>query len=190
MSTTAERRSLSHAITDAIAFRDRFKGHYERWEFAGSIRRRAETIGDVEHVVIGANLFARLDELVAGEGLFANVNPEFTKATYGEDKRTKWGELARGVMFRGFKHELYLCDSNNWGSILAIRTGPAGYSKHLVTMLSRFGAMKHKDGRVIETRTGNVIPTPDEARFLGLCGVAVVDPALRRDPFDRPEQHG
>ncbi len=55
MSTTSEKRDLASALADAQGFRDLFPpASYERWEFAGSVRRKRLSVGDVEHVVIPA----------------------------------------------------------------------------------------------------------------------------------------
>jgi DNA polymerase/3'-5' exonuclease PolX len=154
MSTTTAKRFLNEARRDAEAFRGLFASEcYERWEFAGSVRRCARQIGDVEHVII-----ARTVEMKDSDDLFATPKPVnlllarldelmstyvVTKHAYGTDEhgqpKHRWGQKYRGVDFRGFCHEVFCADVDNWGPTLAIRTGPGTFSKMLVTRLQRQG---------------------------------------------------
>ena len=146
MSTTLEKRSLAQAADDAGALRKLFAGTYAEWHVAGSVRRRVPHVGDVEHVVVprvamvpaAGDLFGRevaenlvllrSDELVAAGAADRHVYP---------DGRTRWGNRYRGLSFRGFAHELFIADADrsNLGPTLAIRTGPAEFSRMLVTQL-------------------------------------------------------
>lgn len=149
MSTTETKRSLRDAIADAEAFRAMFPpDSYSRWEIAGSVRRRVAMVGDVEHVIIpvvgeftkGGGLFAEtekrnlflhhLDELVRTYQMKKHVYPNGSN---------RWGEKYRGVDFCGHCHEIFLATPQNWGSTLAIRTGPGEFSKSLVIALQRNG---------------------------------------------------
>lgn len=148
MSTATAKRVATQAMRDAEAFRDLFVDCFERWEFGGSLRRRAHEVSDVEHIVI-----PRFEELPTGDGLFAETNRtnliwhradqlvaggKLTKHIYGATG-FRWGEKYRGVDFRGFAHELFTAEADNWGSVLAIRTGPGEFSKRLVIALQRHG---------------------------------------------------
>src|SRR5437870_2820192 len=67
MSTATAKRTNADALADAEAFRALFNpSHYERWEIAGSVRRKCREVGDVEHVVI-----PRFGPVTSHEGLFA-----------------------------------------------------------------------------------------------------------------------
>lgn len=166
MSTTAAKRRASQARADArdllrlIAGDGQWQDYAERWELAGSLRRNRELVGDVEHVVIprmgevtkpGTNtlfnlpergnvLWARLDELVAEREIGRWYN----------GRSETWGERYRRVGFRGFCHEFFTADADNWGSVMLIRTGPAEFSKGWVTALQTRG-LKHVGGRVIRS---------------------------------------
>ena len=155
MSTTSTKRELIDAKADAEAFRRLFDGTYAQWHVAGSVRRRAAYVGDVEHVVV-----PRLGSVVVPGDLFGDrveeVNlvlhradeltragrsgPALAKHVY-PDGRHRWGVRYRGLSFRGFAHELFVADpdGSNLGPTLAIRTGPAEYSRMLVTQLQRRG---------------------------------------------------
>src|SRR4051794_11027397 len=140
---TKAKRPLAQALADTEAFRALFPAAcYARWEVAGSVRRRASECGDVDHVII-----PHFGEVDVGDGLFSTtqeVNLLFfqldalvrgglvSKHLYGATGY-RWGDKSRGADFRGHNHELLCVDVDTWGAALAIKTGPAEYSKRLVT---------------------------------------------------------
>lgn len=149
------RLPLRHAVAEAETFKALFDGTYERWTIAGSIRRQKPEVSDVDHVIIptwgdvpAEGLFAemkrvnllmrRADQLVA--------DGTITKHFYGITG-PRWGPLSRGCDFHGLLHELRTATVENWGSQLAIRTGPAELSRTLVTGLRKYG-YRNQDGDV------------------------------------------
>lgn len=189
MSTVAAKRDLGQAIQDAEAFRDMFPAScYVRWEFAGSLRRKRPWIGDIEHVILpvfgeapvpgslfGADtrrcnlLWHHLDALVCGGQINKAICSNGT---------TRWGEKYRGVTFRGFAHELFMADQDNWGAILAIRTGPSDYSKMLVTRLHDT-QLRMDGGYLRYARDRKIYPCADEATFFAACRVEMPTPGKR-----------
>jgi DNA polymerase/3'-5' exonuclease PolX len=191
--STGNKRSYEAALADARAFRDLFDmlpaPLYERWEFAGSLRRKRDQVGDVEHVIIprfgdvtvegdlfggtkSANLVMhRLDELLK--------SGQVSKHLYGTTG-FRWGDKNRGADFRGFNHELFMADGDNWGSKLAILTGPADFSKQLVTGLLRRERC-NKDGYVWQCHAGEMqkLPVANERQYFLLAGMAWVEPEDR-----------
>lgn len=173
--STGTKRDYKTARTDAEYFQSLFFGTYERWEVAGSVRRRKPEVGDVEHVVIPkweslpaddlfatpepANLLLRRCDQLMLEGKIA-------RHVYGNDQRGapkyRWGERNRGCEFRNFNHEIFTADFDNWGSKLAICTGPADFSRQLVTDIRASGHRNYK-GMVWRCST---CPSVDER---GLC---------------------
>lgn len=153
--STMTRTTLGAALIEASAFQLLFAGSDTRWEFAGSVRRRKPDVGDIEHVVMAewertqVGLFAddasshqatsvlrrRVDELLASGQLQLHRY---------SDGRTRNGDRYMGLEFRGRLHEIFVADEQNWGCILAIRTGPADYSKQLVTRLRDRGYRQHE----------------------------------------------
>lgn len=213
---TKVRRPLAQALADAEAFRALFPPQcYSRWEIAGSVRRRAAACGDVEHVILPA--FGEVD---VGGGLFATKEVKnllffhldalvsgvlVAKHLYGASGY-RWGEKFRGCDFRGHNQEISCADAGNWGSTLAIKTGPADFSRRLVTGLLRNDRRNYL-GRVWECRTCpcvdprdcgagcdekcprcqgtglwpiGEIPVPDERKYFALCGVPYAEPWERR----------
>lgn len=207
--STATKRDRRSALADAEAFRKLFAGCFDEWVFGGSMRRNRPEVSDVEHVVRprwedipGADLFAtptrtnllmrRADELAA--------DLTVQKHVYGETG-FRWGSLYRGFDFRNHMHEVFSATEENFGSVLAIRTGSADFSRRLVTGLLRSGR-RNKDGNVWECRLcretagGNcgkdckacdgtmliptkIIPVPTEEEYFAMCGVPFVPPDQR-----------
>jgi len=190
MSTTLAKRPWAATMIDADDFRGLFpKSSYERWEIAGSVRRRRPLVGDVEHVVIPAygevercdglfavkervNLFGfHLDALVA--------DGQVSKHIYG-GTGYRWGTRYRGCDFRGFNHEIFTAEPDNFGAILLIRTGPAEFSERFVKRLKDGGMYRQRDGYVWHVATGERVPVADEAAYFRLAGMPYVEPELRR----------
>jgi DNA polymerase/3'-5' exonuclease PolX len=160
MSTQDAKRYHREAIQDAEAFRALFPlTSYLKWEIAGSVRRGKATVGDIEHVLIpaiglvsvGGGLFT---ETITASLLWAQLDilvSEGTLAKHNYNGALRWGEKYRGVDFRGFNHELFTSTPDTWGSTLAIRTGPAEFSRDLVMGLVRNGHRNY-EGKVWECR--------------------------------------
>ena len=189
--STATKTPFAEGLAIAREFAKLFEGCAERWTIAGSLRRRRPEIGDVEHVVIptlgevtlpgemfprtGSLLWAKLEQLLAAG--------DVEKATYGETLSNRWGEKYRGVLYKGMKHEIFTADANNWGPILAIRTGPAEFSEELVTRLKGAGRLRMEGGYLKYQHgpnAGTVRPCTNEAEFLTLCGRQWIEPEDRR----------
>ena len=211
MSTTDTKLSLAEAVFAAEQFKAMFPPEtYERWTVAGSVRRRRPEVSDVEHVVIPR--FADLP----GDDIFASPKPTNLffrqldrlvaelKVTRHEraDGKQCWGDRHRVVGFDCLgvvgQHDLYLADADNYGAIVAIRTGPGDLSKRLVTMLRRNG-LRQIDGYVWSCETCGCdrygascqtcggtglapvqrVSVPDEAAYFKLCGMTFVPPEVR-----------
>lgn len=204
MSTATTKRTLQTADADALAFRAHWPANaWESWTVAGSVRRRKHEVGDIEHVIIprlgpapGAppNLFSEpaptvnllwhhLDRLVAEYALARHIYPNSAR---------RWGDRYRGIDYRGCNHEIFLADRDNLGAILAIRTGPADYSRYLVTRLRHQGYLQHAgyvrdlrpyDGRQpADPAAQPIVPVPTEECYFQLCDLPWTEPQHRRAP--------
>jgi DNA polymerase/3'-5' exonuclease PolX len=144
----------------------------ERIEIAGSVRRKKpENIKDIEIVCIPKsepNLFGESLPIVLYDGLLSlvfNWDAEIVK------NGPKYKQFALPMT----KLDLFITTPECWGVIFAIRTGPADYSKWLVTSQSYGGALPFgycvKDGRV--SYDGVLLQaTPEEDDFFRLLGIA------------------
>lgn len=192
------KRPYMQAMEDALAFRAMFRpACYERWEFAGSIRRGKPEVGDIEHVIIprwedrpdplsmfGLTvptnlLWLRLEELVSA-GTLARHQYETHLADGSVVGRERWGNSYRGVDFRDFNHELFTATADNWGAILLIRTGPAEFSERVVTRIKQGGMYRQQNGNLIHVRSGDVVPVRDELAFLRFASMDWCEPKERK----------
>ena len=110
----------------------------ERIEVAGSIRRQKSEVKDVELICIPKTV---------------ETNEDMFKPTYGRVPQfvqlvNSWtrikGDPAEGKycarqLPEGIQLDLFICSAENWGYQLALRTGPAMFSKSLVCKLREFG---------------------------------------------------
>lgn len=190
---TAASCSPRMALTDARAIASGFiamlEGSYERLEIAGSVRRRAATVGDIEVVAVPLraiqyDLFgARTDTAV--DLLDRTLNDARNRGEVagreGAAGRQLWGPRAKYLTFEGASIDLFAPEAERFGWILALRTGPAAFSRQLVrpsdrrTKDGRPGLLpRHlapRDGWLTSRVSGEKIPTPDEADVFRLFGM-------------------
>lgn len=189
--STGTRRTHAQAMQEAQDFANLFAGCFEKWTIAGSLRRHRPEVGDVEHVVIPA-FSERPVGLFGGDVQHRNIlwdrldamveKGELEKAVYGEGESNRWGEKYRGVLFRGFKHEIFCADAQNYGAILAIRTGSADFSQKLVTAMKYGGRYRQQEGYVRYANgqnAGEVRACGTEEEFFRMCGCQYVPPKER-----------
>lgn len=147
-----------------------------RVKTAGSVRRRKQEVGDIEIVV---------EPLIREVGLFGERLPDVDLIRSVADR---WGTIKKGgqkmiqvEISEGICVDLFLVTPPaQWGSILAIRTGPAELGKHAVTCMRERG-LQHVDGH-IEDRRGEWVPTPREEDFFDAAGLPCLPPRLRATP--------
>src|SRR5215472_18045569 len=154
--STGEKIKLDDAWGMAATFRALFDGYFDRWAIAGSARRRTEFVHDLEHVVIPRTRTVISDDLfrtpVSINSLWDRCDQLVTEGTlskhvYG-DSGLRYGLRFRGLDLAGVRHELYVALIENWGPTLAIRTGPAPFSRFLQQALHERGYRNH-DGFVV-----------------------------------------
>lgn len=158
----------AHAI--ALAVLEELKPHCIRAEIAGSIRRKKESIGDIEIVAI-----PKLYVTGTGENGLALVVNKWEKVKgnmeYGKTKYTQ------RILPEGIKLDLFFADEANWGLIFAMRTGSADFShKVLADGWCRRG-FKSVGGYI--TRDGERIDVGEEIDLFRISGV------LYKEPEDR-----
>jgi DNA polymerase/3'-5' exonuclease PolX len=158
----------------------------ERIEVAGSIRRRMPDVGDIELVAV-----PRIHTETHRDGLFEERTVEVDDLQVVVESLLIDGTLAqhptdpkRGPRYSKLLHvasglqlDLFSARAHTQGLILAIRTGPANYSRFLVTEARNRG--HHVAEGELHVGAGGcspyakceVVPTPEEAdvfRVLGL----------------------
>jgi DNA polymerase/3'-5' exonuclease PolX len=169
----------------------------ERIVIAGSIRReKPDGIKDIELVAIprtetATNLFGEPDPHVTRSLLDARIeeiNHDVARRGVLAPRAMSDDSFRMGPRYKALQWlydgvlvpvDLFVVlPPAEWGAILAIRTGPAAFSQHLVTNAKRLG--RHvASGRVL-TRDDEVIPVPTERDFFEACGVEWLEPRDRR----------
>ena len=150
MSTTGTRLPLAEAQPLAADLVADLAPYCARIEIAGSIRRQAPTVGDLELVAI--------PQLVAQQDLFGELSGEHTDLLedrlgrmleagelaprYTESEQQRLGPRYKALLYRGAAVDLFIVrEPAQYGVILAIRTGPADYSHNLVTPAGQGGVL-------------------------------------------------
>ena len=113
-----------------------------RIEIAGSLRRGNQTVGDIEIVAIPILNYIGIFKDLWESNLDLVLN-DLVKA--GKITKIRAGDKAKSYMVNvtkpAVKIDIFVANPINWGLIMAIRTGPAGYSKHIVTQRCKGGAL-------------------------------------------------
>lgn len=165
----------------------------ERIEVAGSIRRRSPDVGDIEIVAIPR----RRTEVIPGlleddtrevdelQGAIETLLDVGMLAPHPTDP--KRGERYTKLLHRpsGLQVDIFWARQETWGLILAIRTGPADWSRRLVTIARARGY--HVAGGELHRgmlgcpvgRTCELAPVPEERDVLSLLGLPWQDPEER-----------
>lgn len=160
----------------------------DRVEIAGSLRRQKPLIGDIEIVALPSfdvDLFgeprptsAKLDDCLRGllaDGVLAW--DEVVSRNGDRYKRFLVPELA------GMALDLFLAQPDNFGNVLAIRTGSAEFSAKLMTPRGQGGlmprGMRQRDGFLWDG--DRRVSCPTEEAFFAALGVSEVPHPARRD---------
>ncbi len=169
----------------------------ERIEIAGSIRRHKHTVGDIEIVAIPKfvpdmeaqlSLFDDPPKLVSALDMLLE---RLTRDKPNFRRGNKNGNAMKNFLLDNdngeaiIPVELYLCSPENWGYILALRTGPGYFNIKWVTQQRKGGLLPnrynfsggwlHKDGKPV--------PTPEEDDVFSLIGGLI--PATDRDQWQK-----
>lgn len=200
---SATKNAIPLDVAQAVADRliERFAPVCERIEIAGSIRRAKATIGDIELVAIPKtyragqlDLFgqvvddgeprSRLDD-VLDELLAADPPRIFRDPPKDVAGQPRWGRKYKCFWLhvnQAYGHvqvDLFAATPENWGAILAIRTGPAEFGKLLQAHIKNSTPYRQQDGMLIREASGEVVPVPEEADYFRLAGAEWIPPAER-----------
>ncbi len=145
-----------------------------RIEVVGSVRRRRTYVRDIELL-----LEPRMIEI----DLFGTLAPDVAPIRSALEQLGTWvkgGERMiqiTDVGHAGMSVDVYLCHPPaQWGSLLAIRTGPTDLGHEAMTRV-REKKLRHEYGHLV--RGSEVIPTPTEEDFFAAVGLECVPPAER-----------
>lgn len=160
-----------------------------RIEIGGSIRRGKAAVKDIEIVcapklrrdlfgewagaVGGDELQSRLPLLIARERLIYRRRADGQIIATGPRAYMLWS-LRESVAIDLFA----VLPPAQWGAVFAIRTGPAEYSRKLVTQARERG-YRCEDGRLVELASGREVATSEERDFIERCGFSWQEPEVR-----------
>jgi DNA polymerase/3'-5' exonuclease PolX len=169
-----QRVPLAQAQAIAEGVCDDLRPHCTRIEIAGSIRRRRESIGDIEVVCIPRRVPSGLfgDETEVDPGFIAAVNQ--WPAVRGKPT----GKHTQRVLPGGLRLDLFMVEADTSGLQLAIRTGSAAFSEQVLARRWTQLGYTSKEAR-LRHRDGHVVILPEEADVFRLLGIPWVEPWAR-----------
>ncbi len=195
-----QKRSASTVRPLAEKIAERLAPACERIEVAGSLRRQATMVSDIELVLI-----TKVTE--QPDGLFKSPKPAILPVLAELEAQGKLRLVKGQLRYRRYQVltaepwiglDLFITMPKAWGYQLAIRTGPKDYSRWLVTQRSRGGGLADgyacADGMVWRTETRHTpsmgervelaepVAVPEERDFFDLIAGGYVDPPLRAVP--------
>ncbi|NMC30728.1 MAG: hypothetical protein GYA45_11730 [Pelolinea sp.] len=150
----------------------------ERIEIAGSIRRRAETVGDIEIVLIPRKV--PIDLFGNEEFGHQRIEDVLSASGYMFSKRGMYFKQAR-LPSSDVIVDLFLTTPEKWGVVFTLRTGSAWFSHKLVTKKREGGMCPSNidfvDGRL--WRSGLILETPEEEDVFRELGLEWIAPEKR-----------
>ena len=197
MSATSTRMPAREAARVAASFIAKIADVVDRVEVAGSLRRRLPTCGDIEICAVSKHeqryqrdMFGEVVEIVDADLLAARLTSLLKDGLVSKREtngRGVWGSKHKRLSFDSAPIDLFCCDAERWGVILAIRTGPHPFSHQLVTErgktvvvgtgpngrpITREGLLpkiyRVQDGWLTYRVSGERIPTPTEEALFEL----------------------
>lgn len=155
----------------ALAIAERVKAelepHCERIEIAGSIRRKKTEVKDIEIVAIPKPYET---------GLFASgIATVVTK--WQAVKGTLPCKYTQRILPEGIKLDLFFAEPDNWGLILAIRTGSAEFSHQVLAVRWVQLGYKSVDGHL--TANGRRVPIREEEDLFSRLRMDYIAPEKR-----------
>jgi DNA polymerase (family 10) len=192
--STGTRLAYADALPIAQAVFGQLDPACERLSLAGSLRRHAADVGDIELVAIPRYI----DEPSSLWGDTSRASVLSRKLADLEAPPSPMVERVSGggryVKLRhlrsGMQVDLFITTPEQWGLILLIRTGPAAYSHALMTEARRRGfhsgkgRLWHGAGHPTDVEcncelTETPIPTPTEESVYAALGLPFVEPEQR-----------
>lgn len=176
------RHPFARALRVAEAIQRQLAPYCERIEIAGSIRREESLVKDIELLVIPHGRRDLFGVSIRGEATALDVHLAKLEA---EDRLVPREPRRMGERYKALRAvksdlplDLFIClPPASWGALMAIRTGPAAYSKRLVTECRRHG-LRCTAGTLVDEKDIPV-STPTEHAFILACGLPYLEPRER-----------
>jgi len=159
--------TYQEALTQANEIIELLRPHCSKINLAGSIRRKKAMVKDIEIVCIPLPYEVGLFE----SGIATVVN------RWDKVKGELPCKYTQRILPSGIRLDIFIATEENYGFLLAIRTGSAEYSHRVLGYAWTSHGFKSIEG--ILTKAGNPIPTPTEQEFFNLVKLPFIAPELR-----------
>jgi DNA polymerase/3'-5' exonuclease PolX len=191
MSATTQRLPLDEARAIADELVGLLSPACHRIAVAGSIRRSAPTIGDVDILAAPTMvpLLDMFDQPIGAVDALGNLLDELCgqqviRQWRGEKNRPCWGKDLKRFIFRDLDVQVQAVrDDSSWGFWMIVRTGPRRFSTWMVTPRSAGGALppgfEVKEGFRL-FRYGGLVECADEQSVFTALGLPWMPPEERR----------
>ena len=156
--------------------------HCERIAVAGSIRRGRLQVKDIEIVCIPKTM-VKVSDLYGGTITCRDVN--FCNALEKLGLRQKGqttGKYFQTNLPEGINVDVFMCQPDNWGYILAIRTGSADFCQHVLAAKWIMKGYKGEDGYL--TADGHRVPIREEKELFSRLNIPWIEPSERENTPD------
>lgn len=163
-----ERMLLSEAYPTAKGFVDALRGHKEviAADYAGSLRRMKETIGDID-------ILAAADDTRAVTDFFTNLPEVVRVLAIGDTK-------ASVLTPNGLQLDLRVVKPDEYGSALQYFTGSKEHSVRLRDTAKKRG-LKISEYGIFEVESDKRLGGRTEAEIYAVMGMDYMEPELRED---------
>jgi len=193
MKQIIEGMKLEHAQQIAESLKAELEPYCERIEIAGSIRRKKPEVKDIEFVCIpkfaevgtGQTTLFGGEQTITENLLFGYLTSasKYSIEKIG-DKYCQFNILEERIddhrRYDKIQVDLFTATEQTWGYIFLIRTGPADFSKWVVTELKRRG-FTPKGGAIYDEDMYETTPvyTPTEKNVFELLQIHYLEPEDR-----------
>lgn len=170
---------LEHAQKIAQSLIADLKPYCHRIEIGGSVRRKKAEVKDIELVCIPVFGFVPTGQMsLEGDPLTSFENLLFEHISANRDRYDiiKMGDKYAQIGTKHIKVDVFTATFRTWGYIFMLRTGPAEFSKWVVTELKR-REFEPKDGAIWSD--GEQLPTINETDVFHLLQIADIYPEYR-----------
>ena len=137
-----------------------------RMEYAGSLRRMAETIGDLDLLVASEDPVAVMDAFVDGSDVERVLAKGDTKSSV--------------LMRQGLQVDLRVVPLEAWGAAMIYFTGSKAHNIRIREMAVRKGLKLNEYG-LYRAKTGRLVVAKTEGEVYAKLGLPLIPPTLRED---------
>jgi DNA polymerase (family 10) len=142
----------------------------EKIEFAGSFRRRKETVGDLDILVVSSDPSDVMDRFA----LFPGIQGQIVR-----------GDTKMSVrLANAFQVDLRVVEGGCWGAALQYFTGSKEHNVHIRSIAKAKGLKISEYGVFLESDDTRAIAGEDEQSLYAAVGLPWVPPLLRENRFE------